>query len=254
MTSPDLDSLEKDIKVIHLHYSKMIAARKHWSIKQYHDARQKFWDALHEIVNHQQLLETIEDDWLSDIQQQIQSSDYPHQVETLLQQNGISFSGQFPDYQIPPFKLSFSFSKNTVKLSMGRKSYQTHILEPQSLVEWISQHHRSLLSSSFAHEQFCKEIMSAYKYLSHSNWRRQISIKDVYQLLTIKKSTKQDYPEENFMFDLSRLLRLTVIEYEGFYFEFTAHKESKKNYFITNEQGKDKTIGLVSVYPKDSTE
>ena len=251
MASSDLDSLEKDIKCLHLYHSKMRAAQKHWNIKQYENARQQFEGSLNRISENQQLLEDTENNWLLDIQQQLQSPEYPQQIETLLQENQVFFSGQFPDYHIPPFKLSFDLSKNLVKFVMGRQSLQTHSLEPQQLVDWIVQHYRSVLSSPFASEQFCREILSAYKYLSQSNWRRQISVKDIYQLLTIKKSTKQDYPESTFMFDLARLLQNPTIENEDCYFEFTAHKESKKNYFLTDPQGREKTIGLVSIYPKE---
>ena len=253
MTSSDLDSLEKDIECLHVYRAKMRDAQKHWNIKQYEDARKEFDKALGKIAENQQLLADTEDKWLSDIQQQLQSSDYPQQIEKFLEENQISFSGRFPDYHIPPFKLSFDLSKNLVKLIMGRKPLQTHSLEPQQLVNWIVQHYRSVLSSRFASEQFCKEILSAYKYLSQSNWRRQISVKDIYQLLTIKKTTKQDYPESNFMFDLARLLQNPTIENEDCYFEFTAHKESKNNYFLTDPQGREKTIGLVSIYPKKSS-
>ena len=171
----------------------------------------------------------------------------------VLNKNKIVFTGTFPEYSIPPFKLVFNLHNNSVRLSMGRKSHQTFTLEPHSLVHWINKHYEPVVSSPFEQEQFCKEIMSAYKLLSQSNWRRQISLKDVYQVLTIRGSTKQEYPESIFMFDLARLLQSPMIEIDNFYFEFAPHKEAKKNYFIANSQGQEKTIGLVSIYEKQSS-
>jgi hypothetical protein len=255
MTSSDyspIETSENTIKQLHVYYKKMIDAKEHWGIKEYRRSRQLFFETLDQVISERQTLEQNTDAWLLSIQQQIENSDYLKDIESLLSKNKITFTGKFPEYSIPPFKLVFNLHNNSVRLSMGRKSHQTFILEPQSLVHWINKHYEPVVSSSFEQEQFCKEIMSAYKLLSQSHWRRQISLKDVYQVLTIRGDTKQEYPESIFMFDLARLLQNPMIELDDFYFEFAPHKETKKNYFITDTQGKEKTIGLVSIYPKQS--
>ena len=186
------------------------------------------------------------------VEQQLKRIDYIQQIESFLNQKQILFSGEFPDYQIPPFKLSFDLHKNVVKLSMGKKLFKSTVLEPERLASWVVKYYFQICNSSFNQVQFCKEIMSAYKYLGQSNWRLQISVKDIYRILTIKSSTRKEYSESVFMFDLARLLQMPTIELDGFCFEFSANKDSGKNYFLTDNRGKEKTVGLVSISPKES--
>lgn len=257
MISYDYSSLEKiesNIKEIHTYCKNMNEAQEHWDIKKYKASCQLFFQALDNVISERQILEQYADEWLLSIQQQIEIPDYPKNIESLLNENKIIFTGTFPEYSIPPFKLVFNLHKSSVRLSMGRKSHQTFILKPHFLVHWIDKHYRPVVNSSFEQEQFCKEIISAYKLLSQSNWRRQISLKEIYQVLTIKSSTKQEYPESIFMFDLARLLQNPTIEIDDFYFEFAPQKETRKNYFIADIQGQEKTVGLVSIYPKQSSD
>ncbi|MFN5514043.1 MAG: hypothetical protein ACK5CA_04640 [Cyanobacteriota bacterium] len=252
MTSPDDNLIEGSIKHIHLAYTKLMKAKASWNIREYKKARQSFRESFVQITENQGMFEELEDNWLSNVQKELDSSSYSELTESLFRENKIVYSGQFPDYVIPPFKLSFNLARNIVKLTMGKKSHQTSILEPKHLSDWITQHYNSVVSSPFDREQFCEELILAYKYLSNSIWMRQISLKDVYKLLTVRIVAKQEYPEANFMFDLARLLKVPYIEFKEFCFEFSANKESKNNYFITDDQGKEKTVGLVSIYPKQS--
>lgn len=252
MVASNDSSIQDDIQCIASHYKKMLEAKESWDIKKHGDARQNFSDALYRVTANQKVINQIEDDWLSNVEKQLKSIDYIQRIESFFNRRQIPFSGEFPDYQIPPFKLSFDFSKNIVKLSMGRRLFKNTVLEPEHLVDWVAKYYFQVCSSSFNQSQFCKEIMLAYKYLSQSNWRLQISVKDIYKILTIKSSTKKEYSESVFMFDLARLLQIPTIELDGFYFEFSANKESRKNYFLTDKQGKEKTVGLVSISPKES--
>lgn len=229
----------------------MIEAKKSWDIKKYNDARQNFLEILHRLTANQPVIDQVEDEWFLDIQNRLGSTDYIQKIESLLHEKEITFAGRFPDYEIPPFKLFFDLPKNIVKLSMGRKSFKNTTLEPEYLASWVADCYFSIFNSSFDQPRFCKEIMLAYKYLSQSKWRSQISVKEIYQVLTIKSGTKQEYSESMFMFDLARLLQIPTIELNNFYFEFAANKDSKKNYFLTDKNGKQKTIGLVSIYPKE---
>lgn len=251
MVVPDDMSIQNDIQDIAVHHKKMLEAKISWDIKKYHDARQDFLDILHKLVENQQTINQLEEKWLSDIEQRLKDPDYFQEVENLFRQKQIPLSGEFPNYQIPPFKLSFDLSKNVVRLSMGKKIFRSTVLEPEHLAEWVAKYYLQVCSSPLNYVQFCKEILLAYKYLSQSNWRLQISVKDIYKILTIKSSTKQEYSQSVFMFDLARLLQRPAIESDGFYFEFSAHKDSKRNYFLTDDQGKEKTIGLISIYPKE---
>jgi hypothetical protein len=179
------------------------------------------------------------------LREQLNYTDYPTKLESALKEQQIPFSGAFPNYDIPPFKLSINTDNFTARLSMGRKSQQTSSLSPTSLSLWVAKVYKKLVNSQFNHDQFCKELIEAYRYLSDSDseWRLPVLVKDVYKLLTIKTEAKQEYPESRFMFDLSRLLNQYEINYGEYIFDFSPHKLPAKNYTLVNEVGKERAVG-----------
>ena len=180
-------------------------------------------------------------DWLN-------STEYPQVLETHLRDLKVPFTGSFPDYEIPPFKLSIQVDKRFVKLSMGKKSQQTNIFAPEPLAKWVSAKYQALINSTFNSDQLCKEILEAYPYLSSRSWGMSVSLKDIYQLLTLKGSTKKEYPESIFVFDLGRLLENRTIEYKGHSFDFQPHNTANKNYAVVNSKGRERQLGLISIY------
>ena len=131
---------------------------------------------------------------------------------------------------------------------MDKSKQQTYALKPEFVIDWVAQEYNNKWSPNFDKEQFYKELKSAYEYLSGSNWKREISIKKIYELLTIKDSTKKAYSESDFIFDLAILLNEYDPKYESYRFEFTAHKDGQNNYTVIDAQGREKQIGLLSIY------
>lgn len=179
------------------------------------------------------------------------SQEYSQLLETCLCDLKVPFTGSFPEYEIPPFKLSIQVERRIVKLSMGKKSQQTNIFAPKPLADWVSEKYQTLMNSSFNSDQLCKELLEAYPYLSNKSWGVTVSLKDIYQLLTLRSNTKKEYPEPIFMFDLGRLLESVKIEYKGHSFDFQPHKISNKNYAIIDRRGKERQLGLISIYKVD---
>lgn len=178
------------------------------------------------------------------------SADYPTELTAALTAQKIPFTGEFPSYDIPPFKLLIKLEQSLAKLSMGRKSQQTYSLSPKILAAWIAEHYKALVNSAFHHDRFCKELLSVYPYLSHGNWGVPVPIKEVYALLTIKTEMKQEYPESRFIFDLSRLLEQYEIKYNEYSFEFSPHKQTNRNYQVVNQYGKERAIGNMTIRKK----
>ena len=182
------------------------------------------------------------------LREQLNYPEYPTKLESALKEQQVPFSGTFPNYDVPPFKLSINTDNFTARLSMGRKSQQTSNLSPTSLSLWVAKIYKNLVNSQFNHDRFCKELIEAYCYLSDSEWRLPVLVKDVYKLLTIKTEAKQEYPESRFIFDLSRLLNQYEIKYGEYIFDFSPHKLSAKNYTLVNEVGKERAVGNMIIH------
>lgn len=172
-------------------------------------------------------------------------TEYPQVLETHLRDLKVPFAGSFPDYEIPPFKLSIQVNRRVVKLSMGKKSQQTNIFAPEPLANWVSEQYHDLINSPFNSDQLCKELLAAYQYLSKNN--SSVSLKDVYQILTLRSNTRQEYPESIFIFDIGRLLESFKIEHKGHSFIFAPHLEHNKNYALIDRNGTERQVGLMRI-------
>ncbi len=184
-------------------------------------------------------------------QELLKSPEYPMQLVAALQFQNIPFSGDFPNYDIPPFKLLIKMEQSLAKLNMGRKSQQTYSLSPKILADWIAENYKALVNRTFNHDRFCKELLSVYPYLSHGSWGVPVPIQEVYALLTLKTEVKQDYPESHFIFDLSRLLEQYEIKDNLHTFEFSPHKQAKRNYVVVNQYKKERSIGNMTIFKKE---
>jgi hypothetical protein len=209
----------------------------------------QFWGIWQEFIG-------VSHTFAEQMQEFLNSADYAERMNNALTAGKIPCSGDFPNYDIPPFKLSIKLNQSLAKLSLGKKSSQTYALAPTILADWVVEKYRALLSRPFAQTRFCKELLSVYPYLNQGNWGTLVPLQEVYKLLTLKTETRQEYPESHFIFDLGRLLEQYEITYEGYYFDFSSHKETKKNYTIVNPQGREKAIGMMSIrqIPKEAQE
>jgi len=96
----------------------------------------------------------------------ILSDAYPAEVEKAMKDAEIPIRGEFPNYELSPFKLTFSRNSGYVKLSMGRRSKQTKIFAPLVLADWVSKEFQRVTNSKFDTEQFSYELLVTYELLN----------------------------------------------------------------------------------------
>ena len=226
---------------------KLETARNTLHIKDFQAGIETLRQEFTQLENREEFIENLEAS-LRKLREQVTNLDYPRELESALKEQNLPFTGTFPNYEIPPFKLSVDINKLTARLSMGKKSRQAGSLSPTSLSQWIREDYKKLVNSKFNQERFSKELLQAYRYLTKSEWRLPVLIKDVYGVLTIKAEAKQEYSESRFMFDLSRLLDQYEIKYterdgSKYIFDLSPHKEPVNNYTVVNESGREKAIG-----------
>jgi hypothetical protein len=210
----------------------------------------------------------LADNWeehYNQIQQAVQadhdfvlSDDYPAQVEEALRTAGIPFRGEFPTYDFPPFRLIFSRDTGVIRLSLGRRSQQTKSFAPAHLATWVAGQYKRVSDSKFNAAQFCKELLTAYEMLNclvlkHEtvHWGHPVALKDIYRLLTLRQSTKQDYPEPLFIYDLARLKEQVDIHYEGYRFELVPSRNQASSFLLVNSQGQESRVNSLTIHDRD---
>jgi hypothetical protein len=201
---------------------------------------------------------TIQEDLnisFEDLKQKVNSSEFVSSLENSLRDQGVPFSGEFPQYDIPPFKLNISLDSFEARLSLGRKHERTSALHPLELAKWVSIRYKKLTGRKFNQTTFMKELLEAYSYSNRLvyrekdiAWGRAVPLNDIYDLLTLKLSSKQDYPKQFYMYDLGLLKELSTISYEAYKFEFGYARNQSKAIAIVDSQGRESRISSLTIY------
>lgn len=187
------------------------------------------------------------------------SDAYPTEVEKAMQDAAIPIKGEFPNYEFPPFKLTFSHNNGSVRLSMGRRSKQTKVFAPSALAAWVSKEYQQVINSKFNAEHFCQELLVAYEMTNRLNltkdtalWGHPVTLKEIYKILTLKQSVKQDYPEALFTYDLARLKEQFDICYDGRRFELVPSRNQSSGLLLVNSKGQESRVSSLIIYDKNN--
>ena len=185
------------------------------------------------------------------------SDAYPPQIEKALNDVGVPIKGEFPNYEFPPFKLTFSRNNGYVKLSMGKRSLQNKFFNPAVLAARVAQEYQRVVNSKFNSEQFCQELFGAYEMLNRLSmkkdsvvWGHSVPLKDIYKLLTLKFSTRKDYSEALFTYDLARLKEQFDIYYDNYQFELVPSREQSSGLLLVSSKGQESRVSSLIIYEK----
>ncbi len=203
--------------------------------------------------------QTVIDNAIQAEREFVLSDAYSPQVEKALTDAEIPIKGKFPNYEFPPFKLTFSHDYGYVKLSMGRRARQTKVFAPVALAAWVAQEYQRVISTKFNAERFCQELLGAYEMLNRLNlkeesvvWGHPVALKEIYKLLTLKNSVKSDYSEALFAYDLARLKEQFDICYNGHRFEMVPSRNQFSGLLLVSSKGQDSRVSSLIIYEQNN--
>jgi hypothetical protein len=228
----------------------------------------KNWDLKDSMVfasGMRSLQEELEGNWnvlqaelmtaFEDIREHLKSQEYAVSVEKEIKALNVPICGEFPQYELPPFKLSISLENFEAKLSLGRKSERTSVLNPQELAKWVSARYKKVSGRRFNSTAFMKDLLEAYRVSNcliyrekDVAWGRAVPLLEIYDLLTLKQTSRQDYPKQFFMFDLGLLKEQSTISLEGFRFELGFARNQSRSIVIVDSLGREDRISSLTVY------
>jgi len=205
--------------------------------------------------------ETLRNQIISEAQDKeeiLKSETYPASIEKTIQEAGLKFKGEFPNYEITPFKLNLNINEGTVRLSLGRKSETTGIFEPNRLAAWIANHYKSLVEKRFDSQRFCRDLLAAYEYgnkIAYHNdkvlWGKAVSIFTIYDLMTGYHVSRQIYPKNLFSYELGRLKEQYDICYKEYRFDFGQARNPSHGLVVVDSYGRESRISSLIIYKGD---
>jgi len=207
--------------------------------------------AAHGIPAHQ----ALQQHW-HDQHRALGDPDYALTLEASLTTLGIPWQGSFPSYELLPLKFTIMVDPPGAVLTLGRKQWQkTTVLAPNVLSQWVHKHYQALVKRPFRSDHFCQELLSAYECLNRLynqsqtvKWGQSVSLLDVYDLLTLRVSTRQEYSKVLFTFDLSQLRHQGHMLYKGYRLELAAVRDPSANLVLMSRQGQEERVGSLAIY------
>jgi hypothetical protein len=188
-------------------------------------------------------------------QEYVAGADYPGALETALREAGLPIQGSYPRYELIPFKLTVDPGQEAVILSVGRKSERTFALAPQQVAAWVAARYKKLVEKKFDSQQFCRELLDAYRIGNRMAyrqnevlWGRAVSLTTIYELLTVRRSARQEYPKELYIYDLGRLKEQFQIRYQGYRFEFGFARNQGHALLVIDSQGRESRLSSLIVH------
>lgn len=188
-------------------------------------------------------------------QEFVAGEDYPGVLEAALRESGLPVQGSYPRYELIPFTLTVDPGQEAVILSVGRKSERTSALAPQQVAAWVAARYKKLVEKRFDSQQFCREMLNAYRHVNREAyrqnevlWGRAVSLTTIYEVLTIRRSARQEYPKELYIYDLGRLKEQFQISHQGYRFEFGFARNQGHALLVIDSQGRESRINSLIVY------
>lgn len=255
-----LHESENIIKSLRTNLKKITTALKDWDVNSLVKTTARVDDTLN-LLNEtwketeEELLQEKEN-----LDRQIQNDDYQNKLERALDEQNIPWQGKFPNYEFIPFKLAIDLNEGVTRLSIGRKNEKISALSPERVVARAAKRYKSFISGNFNYKQFCKELIKAYsignKLALGGNdvrWGHPVSLKTIYELLTLTQSSKRAYPKELFIYDLGRLKEQVNLKYQCFSFELGFARNQANSLLIVDSKGRENRVSSLIIH-KDEEE
>lgn len=176
-------------------------------------------------------------------------------MEQALREAGVPLQGKFPQYEFPPFKLFLAVEDREAKLSIGRKHEKTTVLHPKTLAAWVTKRYQQVTRKKFDVQGFMKELLSAYKFANKAAyreeevlWGRAVGLDVIYELLTIKRAARQDYPKPLFVYELGRLKEQFDLTMDDYRFELGFARNQSRALVIVDSQGRESRLSSLTIY------
>jgi hypothetical protein len=228
---------------------------KTWNVKNAQQQLEKIRPLIQGLANTWQAAEDDLTAQSDQICQMLQNDDYVLSLEQELRAAGVQFSGSFPSYMLPPFKLNISLDTYEARLSLGRKNERTSDLNPQRLAKWVGVRYKKVLARKFNATAFMKDLIEAYRLANQLKyhdkkmvWGRAVPITDLYDLLTVKAAARQDYPKQFFVFDLGLFKESAALELDRYRFELGFARNPTRAMTVVDSSGRESHISSLTIY------
>ena len=250
-----ISSLDTNIKQITKLWQKIKKLHNDWDINNIKSNLESYNLELSQLSINKTSGNSYLSEKIHNISEYIGSTEYKNDLESSLKNLSIPFIGEFPEYDIPPYKFSISKENMEARLFFGRKSEKITSMNPEIISNWVNIKYKKITGKKFDINIFMKELFDAYQYINKITfrnkdtiWGKAIKLTELYGLLTIKRSTKQEYPKQFYQYELGLLKENLNLSFNGYGFEFGFAKDISKAIAIIDSKGKVNYVSSLTIH------
>ena len=183
----------------------------------------------------------------------VENGDFAEQMLSYCQHLGVDVKGDFPTYEMFPFRVKVDVEN--LDLYLDRKRVQS--LRPSAFVQVVKTNRDKLLRASFDPRSFVKELAAAYDLalLQQNQGKPQavsvgdIYLKSLYSFLTPMRRFRRDYDQQSFAFDLARLYASDLHSTDdGRRFQFGPSRNINKAIRILDQDGREQYLATIRFF------
>lgn len=181
----------------------------------------------------------------------MQNGDFAEQMLTHCGYLGINVKGEYPVYEMFPYKVKIDGDSQDVYIDRKR----VPCARPKHLVSDIKQSRDKLMKASFNATAFLNELADAYDKLTLLKRRdylvnkHDLSLKDLHRFLTPMQRFRKDYDMQSFAFDLARLYASDAeFTSDGRQYRMGPARNQAQNIRILDKNGSEAWVGIITFY------
>lgn len=177
-----------------------------------------------------------------------ENGDFAEQMLASCREKGIDVRGEFPVYEMFPYKVRLDVENQDVYLD--RKKVQC--MRPQSLAGLVKSGQEKLNRASFNAQTFVNELAEAYDLALLKMKKRpesDIYLSSLYKFLAPMSRFRKDYDQQSFAYDLARLYASQTEETKsGRKFQFGPSRNQSKAIRILDKDGQEQFLATIRFY------
>lgn len=233
----------------------LIKAMQEWSIKDIDALFLKCEKDILLLEEHWSTIRGLVKKEIPELSVLLENDEYINQLQSSMNAVGLQYQGEFPEYQLPPFKLFIDTKQLEARLSMGRKTQRINSLFPQALISLVKKSYDKVVQKKIDSKRFLQDLLPAYEIANRLTyggndvlWGRAVPLLKIYELLTIRRAAKQEYSKEQFLFDVGRMKEQFGLILDGYRFELGFARNQSKALVIVDSQGREHHLSSITVY------
>ena len=183
-----------------------------------------------------------------DSREYIESGLFASQLLEQCREVGIDVIGEFPVYEMFPYRVRISVEEEAVYLD--RKKYA--LLRPKSLVALIKSSQERLYKASFNAASFANELAAAYDLAELSNPKKaggDVYLTTLYKYLVPMARSRKEYDQQSYAFDIARLFDSEEVELKGGRrYQFGPSRNNNKALRILDREGREHYLATIRFF------